>query len=135
MPNHSICAVLAVLGSALAVAGCSTPEYRAERSLCADRWFAQIPPEYQDRLVLRYEKEEQPDGTQTCTTEHVRDSSNPARVVYTTRRECKPNTKTVTVPRYEVETIDTRKRERDQKIDACTARACLSLYGNAACEP
>ena len=112
----------ALIAAALAVlSGCGTPEYRAERSHCEAEWMQRIPPVYRQQSVIRHRSEEQPSGEMTCET--------------TGRRTiCTPKMKTVQVPYEAVETVDIRKPERDVQIQSCTARACMSRYGNSSCE-
>ena len=82
-------------------------------------------------MLVRYE--DVPDGTETCTTERIRDASDPDRVAHTTKRTCAPNTKRVVVPCLALETADVRKSARDAGIRACTVRFCLASHGNVSC--
>ncbi len=119
--------------AALAMAGCSTPEYRVARDTCTAQWLQKMPPEYETRETTLVRHEDVPDGTETCTTERIRDASDPNRVVHTMKRTCTPNTKRVEVPYLALETVDIRKSARDAGIRACTARFCLASHGNVSC--
>ena len=120
--------------AALTMAGCTTPDYRAARDACAVQWLQKMSPKYETRETTLIRYEDVPDGTETCTTERIRDTSDPYRVVYTTRRTCAPNTKRVEVPYLALETIDVRKSARDARIRDCTARFCLASHGNVSCD-
>jgi len=110
-----------ILVAALAVlSACGTPEYRLERRHCEAEWMQNIPPVYENEIVIRYRSEERPSGETICTTKGA-----------TTR--CTPVMETVSVPYQAVERVDIRKAERDPQIDSCAARACLAIYGNSEC--
>ncbi len=125
---------LILLATFLALAGCETPEFYAARDACKVEWNSRLPPEYEILTTTRYRTEEVPDGTETCTTEVIHDTSDPHRSVYTTRRTCAPNMEQVMVP-YEVHTeVDIHKEVRAARIRDCAARRCLSSHGNVSCE-
>ena len=125
---------IGALLAALTMAGCATPEYRAVRDSCAAQWLQKMSPEYETRETTLFRYEEVPDGTETCTTERIRDTQDPDRVVYTTKRTCTPNTKRIEVPYLALETIDVRKTARDAQIRDCTARSCRASHGNVSCD-
>lgn len=106
----------------LALSGCGTPEYRAERSHCEAEWLLKIPPVYQQETVIRHRSEEQPSGEMNCETQGR-------------QTICTPKMKTVSIPYTAVETVDIRKPQRDPQIQSCTARACALKFGNSTCEP
>lgn len=119
----------------LLLAGCTTQEYRNAESVCRAEWMLQLPPEYRTRPVNRIRYEEVPDGKEVCTTETVRDDSDPETLVLKTKEVCKQGTRTKQVPYISIETIDVNKAERDAQILDCTAQACLLSHGNASCKP
>jgi hypothetical protein len=110
------------LAAAAALAGCGTPEFRAERAVCTADWMERIPPVYEERLVNRTRYENRPTGVTTCTTTGGVET-------------CVAEMRRVAVPYVAVETVDLRKPERDAQIEACTRRACVAKYGNAECAP
>lgn len=107
--------------SALLLAGCGTPEYQAERSLCEAVWLERIPPRYERRLVelMRYEKI--PTGNTSCTT-------------VGTTTNCTSEMRTIAIPYTTVETVDANAAVRNARIRACAAEACVKKYGNTECK-
>lgn len=105
----------------VALTGCATPEYRAERKHCEAEWMLKIPPVYRQEAVTRYRSEERLTGETTCQTTGSTTS-------------CKQETKTVSVPYTAIETVDIKKALRDPQIESCAARACSRKYSNSACE-
>lgn len=108
-------------GLSLLLAACATPEFKAEKNICASEWITKIPPRFEREIV-----------TETRT-----------RQVPTGRTICKQSGTTticdqVTRPEYyfvnTVRTVDRNKSRRDVQITACTQTACVKKYGNAACE-
>lgn len=122
-----------VLSFALSATGCATSDYRAARDACAAQWFDKVPPEHETRQVTRYRYEDIPDGTETCTVERIRDSSEPDRVIYTTKRTCVPNTKRAKVAYRILVNVDLRKEQRDAAIRVCVAQSCRASHGNPDC--
>ena len=122
------------LACLLLVAGCNTPEYRTAENICRAEWTQQLPPDFQLRPVNRVRYEDVPDGEEECTTETIRDDSDPDKVVVKTKEVCKQGTKQKEVNYISVETIDVNRPERDARIQDCAARACLLSHGNAACK-
>lgn len=107
--------------TALALCGCGTPEYRAEKQHCEAEWMLKIPPVYRQEIVTKYRNEERLTGQTSCKTEG-------------SVTNCTQLTKTVSVPYTAVETVDSRKPQRDPQIASCTARACMARYGNSECK-
>lgn len=115
-PAHIVCLIALV-----AMAGCGTPEYRAEKTHCEAEWMLKIPPVYRQEVVTKYRSEKRPTGEIDCKTTG-------------STTLCQPVMENVSIPYPAVETVDIRKRQRDPQIDSCTARACLTRYGNSKCE-
>jgi hypothetical protein len=113
---------LSLLVLLTSLAACGTPEFRAERALCAADWFERIPPDLQQRLVTLYRHVERPTGGRICTGKGR-------------KRVCVPETRLVSIPYTAVETVDLNAPRRDAQIAACTARACTARYGNPECKP
>lgn len=113
---------LAGLAVVALLAGCGTPEYRAERAHCEAEWMLKMPPVYARETVIRERSEQRPSGRTECRAE------GEATI-------CEPVMQTVQVPYTAVETVDLRKAERDPQIASCAARACSLRYGNSSCEP
>lgn len=105
----------------LSLAGCGTPEYRAERTQCEAEWMLKIPPVHRQEAVTKYRSERRPTGETKCEATG-------------TTTLCQPVMETVSVPYTAIETVDIRKTQRDAQIAACAARACAAKYGNAKCE-
>ena len=103
------------------LAGCGTPEYREQRSLCASEWFEKIPPYYDQELILVTHSRQVPTGRTICT-----------KTGNTVICDQVTTTEYYTVP--SVRTIDRNKPRRDSKIKQCTQTACVKKYGNTACE-
>lgn len=112
--------IVGVAGFVL-LSSCGTPEYRAEKSHCEAEWMLKIPPVYRQEIVTKYRNEERPTGETVCETTG-------------TTTNCKPVLKTVSVPYTAVETVDIKKAQRGPQISSCTARACVTKYGNSKCE-
>lgn len=108
-------ALLAVL------AGCSTPEFRAERGQCTAQWNQKIPPVFVRELFNRIETRQVPTGRIICET-----SGTVTICDQQMRKE------TFKVP--DVRTVDRNKPRRDAQISACTRQSCLEKFGNASCE-
>ncbi len=123
-----------LVATLLVLAGCATPEYFAARDSCTVEWNSRLPAEYEILITTRHRMEEVPDGTETCTTEMVHDTSDPNRSVYTTQRTCAPNMKNVLVP-YEVQhEVDIHKETRKARIRNCVAQRCIASHGNVSCK-
>lgn len=105
----------------VALSGCGTPEYRAEKSHCEAEWMLKIPPVYRQETVTKYRTEERPTGETTCET--IGNVTN-----------CTQVKESVSVPYTALETVDIRKVQRDPQIASCAARACTVKYGNNTCE-
>lgn len=103
------------------IAGCGTPEYRAERSICEAEWLQKIPPRYERQLVERVRYIQVPTGRTTCTT-----NGNV--------QNCVAEMRTQEIPYTTVETVDVNSSRRNVQIEGCAARACSAKYGNSACK-
>jgi len=112
--------VLPAVMSALVVASCGTPEYRAELSVCQAEWQRKIPPRLERQIVERVRYIRVPTGVSTCTT---------ANGVQT----CVAQMRSEAIPYAAVETVDVNAPARMAEVRACTARACTATYGNADC--
>lgn len=95
------------------------------RSICAEKYLAEIPADYQDVMVQKSRAVRVPNGSVTCN------STDRGRSTTTT---CTEGTRTEYVPYTAVETIDRNKVRRDRAIENCTTAACYQRYGNADCE-
>ena len=111
---------LALIAAAL-LASCGTPEYRAERSLCAAEWGEKIPPRYGQRLVERVRYIRIPTGGTVC---HGKGD----------KVQCVPQTVVEDIPYTTLETYDINKDQRDVQIRACAVKACAAKFGNAECK-
>ena len=112
---------IGVLGSLMLLASCGTPEFRAERSICASTWLSKIPPRYEQELYSKTESRQVPTGKTTCTS-----VGNTTTCIQVMRTEY------YTVPA--VRTVDRNKPRRDAQINLCTRNVCLEKFGNAECK-
>jgi hypothetical protein len=119
IPNTVLC--LCTVG-VIALAGCGTPQYRAEKQHCEAEWMLKIPPVYRQEMVTQYKNEERPTGESICKT-----SGSVTR--------CKKIKETVSVPYLTVERVDIKKAQRNPQIVSCAARVCTKKYGNRDCKP
>lgn len=110
-------------GALLFIASCSTPQYEAEKNLCAEKWFKILPANMVQRQQTEYRTERRFTGRQTCET---RDQG---RIV------CKADYIDIEIPYSVLVDVDLNKPERDARIKSCTQQACSLKYGNMACEP
>ena len=116
---------LAVVGSALILAGCTTAEFRQEKSTCTATWMKKIPPRYEQEMYNKTQMRQVPTGQTRCTTTGF------GSTAYTDCTQIM-RTEYYTVPA--VRTVDRNEGRRDAKIDACTRQKCIAKYGNAECE-
>lgn len=107
-------------GLAVFVAGCGTPEFRAEQTACETRWNAQIPVKLERQLTTRTETRQVPTGRSTCTS---------VGGVISCTQEMR--TEFYEVPT--VVTVDTNAYTRNLAIRACTQVSCKKKYGNETC--
>lgn len=114
-------ALFLALASLAALAGCASPELRAERQSCSAKWYREIPPRLVQEQYNQLESRQVPTGQTTCTT-----NGN----VTTCNQDMRTEYYTVLA----VRTVDRNKPRRDARINACTRAACLSKYGNVNCE-
>lgn len=103
------------------LAGCGTPEYRAQKDTCEAEWYQKIPPNLTQRLVTLYRTEQRPTGQINCST-------------FGAYTNCNQVMRTVSIPYQSLQTVDLNKGQRDVQVDACTQQACLAKYGNAECK-
>lgn len=103
------------------LAACGTPEYRAERNICASTWHAKIPPQLERELYIRTLTRRVPTGRTTCK------GSGDNIICHHVMR-----TEFYTVPAIRI--IDTNKPRRDAQINLCTQKSCLKKFGNAECK-
>ena len=125
--------LLIAFSAILAINGCTTPEQRATRAACAAEWISRIPPEYESRIVVRHRMEDVFDGTETCVTETVLDTSDSRNPRYITTEKCTPNVQRIKVPYEAEETFDLHSRERNVHIRDCIAERCMASHGNVSC--
>ncbi|MDN6180080.1 MAG: hypothetical protein L0I84_03610 [Halomonas subglaciescola] len=118
IPNTILC--LCTVG-VVALAGCGTPQYRAEKQHCEAQWMMKIPPEYRQEVVTRHRNEERLTGETVCKTKDA-------------VTNCKQLKETVSIPYSSVERVDIKKAQRNPQITSCAARACMKKYGNRDCK-
>ena len=117
-------AKFAPLGGALVlIAACSTPQYEAEKNLCAEKWYEILPINLVQRQETEYRTERRFTGRQTC---EPRDNG---------QISCKADYVKVEIPYSVLVDVDLNKPERDARIKSCTRQACLLKFGNTSCEP
>ena len=104
----------------LVLAGCGTPEFRAERSVCEAEWQQKIPPRYERQIVERIRYIQVPTGVSTCTTNNG-------------VQTCVAQMRTEAIPYTAVETVDVNADARAVQVRACTAKACTATFGNPEC--
>lgn len=114
-------ALFLILPATLLLGSCGTPEFRAERSVCAAEWQQKIPPRYVQELVERVRYIRVPTGEMIC--EPVGKKTH-----------CVSGTRLEGIPYTAVETVDANKRVRDTQIRACAVKACMAKFGNAECK-
>lgn len=105
----------------LAMAGCGTPEFRAERSICAAEWMQKVPPKYENQIVERTRRVRVPTGPLICEGQGK-------------RRHCERDTEVREITYNAIERVDVRKLERDIKIRECVQAACTAKFGNPQCK-
>ena len=105
----------------LAVAGCGTPEFRAERSICAAEWLEKIPPVYELRVVEHTRYVRVPTGVTDCETDGK-------------RRRCTVETELQERTYTSMDRVDIRQPERDARIRVCAQAACVQKFGNPECK-
>lgn len=114
-----------ILTSVLAISGCASKEYRAEKLQCSAAWRNKIPPRYEQEMYNQIQSRQVPTGQTNCTT---------TGYGYTAYTSCTQvmRTEYFTVPA--VRTVDRNAARRDAKILSCTINQCLKKYGNKDCE-
>ena len=115
----------------LVAGGCSTPQYRQAESGCRQVSYEQFPQKIEEYRCeqVRYVKVQT--GETECITEPVYGLAGPTGQVKTT---CTPIT--VTRPQTYISTCrrDVNKPARNNWVLNCTAKACLSAFGNIDCK-
>lgn len=111
-----------LIGGAVMLASCGTPEFRTEQNLCEATWLSKIPPQLEQKLVNESRTRQVPTGRTICKT-----------VGATTVCDQVMRTEYYTVP--VVRTVDRNKPARDVQIRACTQNSCVQKFGNAECKP
>jgi hypothetical protein len=111
----------ALLIPLLILAGCGTPEFRAEQNLCKSTWLTKIPPRLERELYNRSETRQVPTGRTIC-----KGSGNTLICDQVMRTEF------YTVPA--VRTVDRNAPRRDIQIAQCTMESCQAKFGNAECK-
>jgi len=112
---------ISLLAVGVVLASCGTPEYRAERNVCASEWLTKIPPRYEQELYSVTESRRVPTGRTTCKEE-----GNTIICDQVMRTEY------YSVPA--IRTVDRNKRRRDAQISVCTQKACQVRFGNVECK-
>ena len=108
-------------GALLFLCSCSTPEYRAEKSVCSATWLKKIPTRYEQEMYNRMESRQVPTGRTTCHNFGYTISCNQVM-----------RTEYYTVSA--VRTVDRNKSRRDSAIKTCTQNQCLKKYGTSDCK-
>jgi len=117
-------AKLTCLGSTvLVIASCSTPQYEAEKTVCAEKWYKILPTNFVQRQETEYRTERRFTGRQTC---QIQESD---------QITCKADYIDVEIPYSVLVDVDLNKPERDARIKSCTQQACSLKFGNTSCEP
>lgn len=116
---------ITIVGVALALASCASPEFREEKDICTATWMKKIPPRYGQETYNNIQSRQVPTGQTTCTT---------TGYGYSAYTNCTQSMRTefYTVPA--VRTVDRNKGERDERISACTQQKCYAKYGNVECK-
>lgn len=110
-----------LVGVALLVASCSTPQFKEEKNICTSTWMSKIPPRYEQEMYNQSQTRQVPSGQSTCTG-------------YGNMISCNQTMRTeyYTVPA--VRTVDRNKPLRDYQINSCTQDMCIQKFGNAECK-
>ena len=116
-----------VLGVALLLAGCATPEYEAQLSICELIWGANLPPKYEQVVRQGYRYIEVPDGRSVCVAKTLENGD--------VRTVCEEDTRLVSIPYTYLETIDRNEYAREEQTEICVHNACLKRYGDPFCRP
>ncbi|MCY4033190.1 MAG: hypothetical protein OXF19_04080 [Hyphomicrobiales bacterium] len=115
------------LGIAVLLAGCTTPEYQAQRSACESIWLAKMPPRYEEVVRTDYHYIEIPSGKSVCVTKTSEDGS--------VHKICEESTQEIPIPHTRTVTVDSREIARGAQIEICVHNACLKRYGDPRCRP
>lgn len=116
-----------VLGVAVLLAGCATPEYEAQLSVCESIWAAKLPPKYEQVVRQDYHYVEVPDGRSVCVSKTQKNGD--------VRTVCEEGTHFIPIPYTYTETIDRNEYARDEQTEICVHNACLKRYGDPFCRP
>lgn len=123
--NVDIMRNLTLLAVCLILAGCSTPQFRAEQNICKATWMKKIPPRLEQENYMMVQSRQVPSGQINCTT------SGYGNYAYT---NCNQIMKTEYYNVPSVRTVDRNSSRRDPEIASCTKQRCIKIYGNAKCE-
>lgn len=116
-----------VLSIMVLLAGCTTPEYQAQLSVCESAWFANLPPRYEKVVRTDYHYIEIPSGKSVCVTKTLEDGS--------VHKVCEEGTQEVPIPHTYTVTVDRNEPARNTQIEICVHNACLKRYGDHLCRP
>lgn len=118
---------MAVLGIAVLLAGCTTPEYQLQLSRCESVWISKLPPRYEKAVRTDYHYIEVPDGKSVCVSKTLENGN--------VQTVCEEGTYEIPVPHTYTVTIDRNEQVRDDQIEICVHNACLRRYGDHRCRP
>jgi hypothetical protein len=110
-----------LIGFALFLTSCATPEYRAERNTCKSIWMSKIPPDFVQEQYNKEQSRQVSSGNVTCHT--IRRSTI-----------CNEQMKTEYYTTLAVRTVDRNEGQRDAEIKNCTQSICLQKFGNINCK-
>ena len=109
----------------LAIAGCSSKEYRAMKYDCKERAKNKFPPSFESYAATCYRNKTVPTGRVNC---NVFDRMSGAYV------QCNEVTQTVRESYSCEKTRDRNLRSRNEFVSQCTRDRCTTVYGNPKCE-
>ena len=110
--------------------GCSTPQYRQAEAGCTNVSYQKFPQKIEEYRCERTRYVRVQTGETECITEPVYGLGGPTGQIKTT---CTPVT--VSRPQTYIDTCrrDVNEPARNGWILNCTAKACLSAFGNVDC--
>jgi hypothetical protein len=107
------------------IAGCSTPQYRAQEAQCKLIAEGKYPEKYMSGILTTQELQQVPTGDYNCDS-NVRGSTISTR--------CTQGKKTELVPVQKSIVYDTNEMARIEYTKRCTEAACIRAYGNSTCK-
>ena len=119
-----VVSVLLCLSFLLFIHGCTSVEYKTEKSKCSGTGFAKYPSKIEQQTCNGVKPVQVADGV-TCRTS--------GSYGYRTTT-CTPKYKTNYVPYTYTCSVDVNKSARNSFIKECTKNNCMQIYGNARCE-